>query len=102
MEYQIIGKFKMIQFGVFSLSIPPAIINLIPGSTEINIVYNDTVMNNAYNAIISIVLYTSLSPGFRRVFNLKTAKDALENAQNQSIRTYTQTANDTDYDEEDK
>eukprot|EP01084_Bolivina_argentea_P074701 135489_1 len=95
-EYEIVGKFKMVQFGVFALTIPTAVINLMPIS-DINIVYDSVIMKEAYASFVSCVLYALLTPGFKRFFGLQTAVDAMENAQKKS---YVKTCNqDTDNEE---
>ena len=83
-EYNIAGKFKIIQFGFMSLSIPASIIKII-GMKEIDDVYTAEIMNTALSACVSCVLFGILSFGYRYYFNEETANNAFHNARNQSF-----------------
>lgn len=83
-EYQIAGKFKMIQLGIIILKYPPALLALFGTNTAIDDVYTTSVMNTAYTAIICLVLYPLLSFGFRKHFDITTARNAMRNAQSSS------------------
>jgi len=83
-EYEIAGKFKMIQFGIITLKYPIAILALSHANTSIDDVYTTSVMNMAWSCITCLVLYAFLSFGFRKHFDVTTARDAMRNAQNAS------------------
>ena len=83
-EYEISGKFKMVQFGIMTLTVPSALLSLIGVNTKINDVYNQEVMDQAWSGIISIILYTILSYFYKRYFNVQTARNAMRNAKTQS------------------
>ena len=83
-EYNIAGKFKVIQFGFMSLSIPSAIIGLIGINGENN-VYTSEIMTAAYVSVVSCVLFMILSFGYKYYFNQQTANEAFRNMTNQSF-----------------
>ncbi len=83
-EYNISGKFKMIQLGFMTLSLPAAIINVI-GITGQNDVYTEEIMRVALTSVVSCVMFMFLSFGYTYYFTEKTANDAYCNVTNQTF-----------------
>ena len=83
-DYNIDGRFKVIQFSIMGLNIPGAIVSIIniKGKDD---VYTEEVMTTAYEATIVSVIMMLLSFGYRHYFNEQTAKDAYRNMKNESF-----------------
>merc|ERR1712113_216525 len=74
----------MVQCGIMTLTVPSALLSIMGVKTGVNDVYTEIVMDQAWTAIISIVLYTLLTFGFKQYFNVQTARNAMKNAQDGS------------------
>ena len=79
-EYEISAKFKMIQFGIITLTVPSALLSLIGVNTAVDDIYTDEVMDQAWSGAISCILYTILSYFYTKYFNVQTARNAMQNA----------------------
>ena len=82
--YDIVGKFKVIQLAVISLSLPSSIINMVGVEGEDD-VYSKEVMTEAWISCINCALFMLLSVGYRHYFNEQTAKVAFRNMMNRSF-----------------
>ena len=83
-EYKIDGKFKVIQFGFLTLSLPSAIVGIINIDNE-NDIYTAEIISTAYASVCSCVIFMLLSFGFVYYFNEQTANEAYRNMRNQSF-----------------
>ena len=83
-EYKINGKFRVIQIGVITLSLPSAIIGIINIDDE-NDIYTSEIMSTAIATVINCVVFMLLSFGFVYYFNEQTANEAYTNLRNESF-----------------
>ena len=83
-EYAISGKFRVVQMGIMVLTVPSALLSLLNVRTEVDGIYSQEVMDQAWASTISIVLYALLSFGFVKCFDAETARNAMRNAQRAS------------------
>lgn len=101
-EYQIVGKFRVIQIAVLSLTVPKSVIDIFGGMPRVDVVYSPVVMTEALVSCINCVVFTQLSFGYRHFFTERTAHDAYRNLQHRSFSASMQVAGAKDEDDSDQ